>query len=203
MAPSRLLACGRPPCLAPPRQSFLTALAAGIAAPNGFAPVPFFFSGRTRKGGHGDPPLQNWMGPGWWVVGAGPRACPIPLPANSLRSLRPLRCMTAVGGASLPSGEHRLESLILWRKPARGLEGGRGCGLWHAFVHRGFLMQARRERMLCHEDVKRSVCGPSERGVGVGSQPRHSFPSRLAIVCGAKSVPKPTALGALPSRFSS
>jgi len=85
----------------------------------------------------------------------------------------------------------------------RGLEGGRGCGLWHAFVHRGFLMQARRKRMLCHEDVKRSACGPSERGAGVGSQPGHSFPSRLATDCGAKSVPKPTRPGALPSKVSS
>jgi len=67
-----------------------------------------------------------------------------------------------------------------------------GAGLWHAFVHRGFLMQARRERMLCRNDARRSVRGASERRVGVGSQPGHSFPSRLAIVCGAKSVPKPT-----------
>jgi len=37
----------------------------------------------------------------------------------------------------------------------------------------------------------------------VGWQPRRSFPSRLAIVCGAKSVPKPTRPGALPSRVSS
>jgi len=73
-----------------------------------------------------------------------------------------------------------------------GPEIDRGAGLWHAFVHRGFLMQARRERMLCQENVKRSACGASQRGVGVGSQPGHSSPSRLAIVCGAKSVPKPT-----------
>jgi len=46
--------------------------------------------------------------------------------------------------------------------------------------------------MLCQENVKRSACGASERGVGVGNQPGHSFPSRLATVCGAKSVPKPT-----------
>jgi len=34
-------------------------------------------------------------------------------------------------------------------------------------------------------------------------QSRHSFPSRLAIDCGAKSVPKPTPPGALTSRVSS
>ena len=65
-------------------------------------------------------------------------------------------------------------------------------GLWHAFVHRGVLTEARRKRMLCREGTKRSACGAPERGGGVGSQPGHSFPSRLAIVCGAKSVPKPT-----------
>ena len=71
------------------------------------------------------------------------------------------------------------------------------------FVHRGFQRQARRKRMLCRKDARRSACGASERRVGVARQPRHSFPSRLAIVCGAKSVPKPTRPGALPSRVSS
>ena len=38
---------------------------------------------------------------------------------------------------------------------------------------------------------------------GVGGEPRYSLPSRLAIVCGAKSVPKPTRPDALPSRVFS
>jgi len=32
----------------------------------------------------------------------------------------------------------------------------RGCGLWHAFVHRGFQTQARRKRVLCREGSRRS-----------------------------------------------
>jgi len=57
--------------------------------------------------------------------------------------------------------------------------------------------------MLCRKDARCLVRGASGRRRGVGSQPRHSFPSRLAIVCGAKSVPKPTRPGALPLRVSS
>jgi len=70
-------------------------------------------------------------------------------------------------GVLAPRPPHRLESLchrhlvhnvhpVHYVPGTDRSEKGRGCGLWHAFVHRGFSMQARRKRMPSREDAKRA-----------------------------------------------
>ena len=41
-------------------------------------------------------------------------------------------------------------------------------GLWHAFVHRGFPVQARRKRMVCRGSARHSPCDVSGRRAGSG-----------------------------------
>ena len=62
--------------------------------------------------------------------------------------------------------------------------------------------QCRREGKECFtqstQGAPTTALGPTN---GVGRHPRHSFPSRLVIDCGAKSVPKPTAPHASSARL--
>ncbi len=71
-----------------------------------------------------------------------------------------------------PRVGHRLESLGPGGKPARGLERGRGCGLWHAFCA-AVNCQARRKRMSwlpassapCSKPPHRGCFGSCQQGI--------------------------------------
>jgi len=148
-----------------------------------------------------------------------------PVPAQSRSCPRP---------TSMPSGEHRLESLchqsdrsFLWPGPRRpacwepqmnaendprlGLIGGTSMRKPEPGVERGAWALARFCAPWVSNAGEKEKNALPRRGMvlrqcllgttsGVGGQPRHSFPFRLAIVCGAKSVPKPTRPGALRFR---
>jgi len=88
----------------------------------------------------------------------------------------------------------RLERLRLCRKPVVGLEIDSGAWALARFCTPWVPNAGEKEKSALPRERKAFPCGVSGRGGGVGWQPRHSFPSRLATDCGAKSVPKPTRL---------